>query len=83
MRNPIGHAIAAALVLILLGAQGLRAEPMKCSGEEKGCNTTCLKNGRAAPVNCREICHVALQICMRTGCWDDGTANKYCGLMKQ
>ena len=82
MKKPISHAIVIGLVLFLLGAQALRAEPMKCSGEEKTCNTTCLKNGRAAPINCREICHVALQICMRTGCWDNG-AGRYCGLMKQ
>jgi hypothetical protein len=83
MRKLTAHAFATAFVLLLLSEQTLRAQPMKCSGEEKNCNTLCLKSGRAAPVNCREICHVARQICVRTGCWDDGTGNKYCGLTKQ
>jgi hypothetical protein len=82
MINPTSAAIAAGIVLILLGAQGLRADPMRCSGEQKTCNATCAKIARATLANCMEGCHVAQQICMHTGCWSNGTA-KYCGLMKQ
>jgi hypothetical protein len=55
---------------------------MKCSGEEKTCNTNCVKLARTAVSRCMETCRTSRLICVRTGCWDTGTS-RYCGLMKQ
>ncbi len=82
MRTLASYAIAAGIGLILLGAQAVRADPMRCSGEQKTCNATCMKIARATLASCMEACHVAQQSCMHTGCWSNGTS-KYCGLMKQ
>ena len=73
---------AAVFGLLLLGAQPAPAQPMRCSGEAKTCNATCVKNGGATVANCLAVCHVVQANCMKTGCWDNGT-NRYCGLMKQ
>ena len=75
-------AIAACVGLILLDTQAALADPMRCTGEEKTCNTNCLKIARTAVSSCLETCRANRQICLRTGCWDSGTS-KYCGLMKQ
>ena len=80
MKTNITFALAAGL--ILLGAQAAFAEPMKCSGEEKTCNTNCIKIARAAVSRCMETCRSSRFICLRTGCWDSGTS-RYCGLTKQ
>lgn len=76
----IAGAMAAAF--ILLGAQGAIAEPMKCSGEQKTCTTSCarLPAGQIQP--CMENCRVAQANCVRSGCWASG-GSRYCGLMKQ
>jgi hypothetical protein len=73
---------AAAAGLVLLAAQTVLADPMRCSGELKTCNTNCVKFARLAVSKCLETCHASQNICMRTGCWDSGTS-RYCGLLKQ
>lgn len=73
--------LAALFALALLGAQIARAEPMKCSGEEKTCLTNCRKIARVAVSVCATGCGARLSACMKTGCWDTG-AQRYCGLAK-
>jgi hypothetical protein len=80
MKTKITYALA--MVLFLLGAQGVLADPMKCTGEEKTCTTNCTKFARTTISNCLELCRASRQICLRTGCWDTGTS-RYCGLLKQ
>ena len=83
MTDKIVLTIAAAIGLYLCGAQPLRAEPMKCSGEQKTCIATCAKYSNGAVASkCVQGCYASQSICMRTGCWDSGTS-RYCGLMKQ
>jgi len=82
MKHRITSAIIAAIALVLLGAQGAQAEPMRCSGEQKTCNTNCVKFAGANLATCQASCHVSQANCMRTGCWDNA-GNRYCGLMKQ
>lgn len=76
----IAGAMAAAF--ILLGAHGAIAEPMKCSGEQKTCTTSCARLPTAQIQLCMENCRVAQANCMRSGCWASG-GSRYCGLMKQ
>jgi hypothetical protein len=82
MNHKITYAIAAFIGLFLFDAQAVRADPMRCSGEEKTCNANCMKNARTELANCLANCHTSRQVCTRTGCWDTGTS-RYCGLMKQ
>ena len=59
------------------------AAPMRCSGEEKICITSCNKNpDRAKIPTCVTACGARQSFCMKTGCWDTGN-QKYCGLLKQ
>jgi hypothetical protein len=75
-------ASAAIIALALLAAPAL-AEPMKCSGEQKTCNTVCLKTiNPALQAQCIADCHTRLNYCKQTGCWDNGTS-RYCGLMRK
>jgi hypothetical protein len=84
MRNVADKFIGAMLAgALLLGAQAARAEPMKCSGEQKTCVNNCVKAGNALQAKqCGENCRVSQANCMRSGCWANG-ALRYCGLMKQ
>ena len=77
------RAISAALLLAaaLLGAPAAFAEPMKCSGEEKACLTNCKKAARVPVSVCATGCGARLSVCLKSGCWDNGT-RKYCGLNK-
>lgn len=72
---------AAALAFALSSARTAFAEPMKCSGEEKACVTNCKKAARVAVNVCVTACGSRLSVCLKTGCWDDGT-QRYCGLNK-
>jgi hypothetical protein len=75
-------AAAAIIVLALLASPALAA-PMKCSGEQKTCNTVCLKTvNPALQAQCIADCHARLNYCKQTGCWNNGTS-RYCGLMRQ
>ena len=69
------------LALALLAAPAAKADPMKCSGEEKTCLTNCKKAARVAVSVCATGCGSRLSACLKTGCWDNG-AQKYCGLNK-
>jgi hypothetical protein len=81
MKFGLKFTIAAAL--ILSGAYGAAAEPMKCSGEQKACTSVCARvTGPAVITACLERCRSAQKSCMQTGCWDNGSS-RYCGLMKQ
>jgi hypothetical protein len=71
----------ALLVLSLFAAQEARAEPMKCSGEEKACVTACKKTARMEVSVCVTGCGARVSACLKTGCWDNGTL-RYCGLAK-
>ncbi|MFA6265991.1 MAG: hypothetical protein WC670_09805 [Pseudolabrys sp.] len=73
---------AVALVAGLLAVSPVRADPMKCSGEEKTCQLTCAKAAKAALSTCLTECGFRKSACMRTGCWDNGRL-RYCGLNKQ
>lgn len=72
----------ATLLATLLTCAAAMAEPMKCSGEEKTCQTACAKVPTASKSACLTQCGVRKSGCMRTGCWDNGT-QRYCGLSKQ
>jgi hypothetical protein len=72
--------IALSAVLLLSGAA--HAQPMKCSDEEKTCQKACAKGPAATKSACLTECGVRRNICMRTGCWDNGRL-RYCGLAKQ
>jgi hypothetical protein len=74
--------IALVAMLLLLGAAA-QAAPMKCSGEQTACTTTCqriLDTAQAA--NCIAACRGRFNYCRSTGCWDNGR-NRYCGLLRQ
>ena len=76
---------AAAAVLAgfsLYGQQPTRADPMKCSGEEKACITSCTKTATTALSICLTACGARKSYCVKTGCWDNGR-QRYCGLAKQ
>jgi hypothetical protein len=71
-----------ALIGVMSSMPIARADPMKCSNEEKTCATNCKKAARG-PVNvCLTECGVRASYCMKTGCWDNGV-QRYCGLAKQ
>jgi hypothetical protein len=72
----------AALAIALLHAGAAMAQPMKCTGEEKTCQTACAAVPTATRSACLTDCGVRKNICMRTGCWDNGRL-RYCGLAKQ
>lgn len=71
-------ALPAALLLPSIA----HGQPMKCSGEEKTCQQTCARAPAASKSACLTECGVRKNVCMRTGCWDDGRL-RYCGLAKQ
>ena len=73
--------LLAAAAFTVLSLSAASAEPMKCSGEEKACVTNCKKAARVAVNVCVTACGSRLSVCMKTGCWDDGT-QRYCGLNK-
>jgi hypothetical protein len=73
--------VAAIVGLCLLCAQTVRAEPMKCSGEQKTCLANCNKIPNRASV-CATGCGARQSYCIRTGCWDNGV-QRYCGLLRQ
>jgi hypothetical protein len=82
MIRKIIHAMATAAALTLLTAPAL-AGPMKCSGEQKTCVTTCQKTiNPALQGQCIADCRSRLNFCRQTGCWDNGTS-RYCGLLRQ
>ena len=69
--------------LFLLAAQAGRAEPMKCSGENKTCLSVCSKmTVPAVLAACLDNCRSVKKSCLQTGCWNNGSS-RYCGLMKQ
>ena len=72
--------IALCAAFVMSGAAN--AQPMKCSGEEATCQQACAKRPAATKSACLTECGVRRNICMRTGCWDDGRL-RYCGLSKQ
>jgi hypothetical protein len=82
MKSKIIFAMAATAWLYLFDSETAQAAPMRCSGEQSTCKSGCLKKARTAVSDCLALCHVNQQICMRTGCWDNG-ASRYCGLLKQ
>ena len=83
MKSKITYAIAASVGLYLFGLQVVLAQPMRCSGERNTCLTNCKKNlDPTVASRCAQFCHASQSICMRTGCWDNGTS-RYCGLTKQ
>ena len=82
MKSTILTALAAVIALYLLGAQGARAAPMLCSGEQKTCIAVCQGYPRAVVGDCIANCRARFNYCRQTGCWDDGR-NRYCGLGRQ
>ncbi len=72
--------VALAAAFVLSGAA--TAQPMKCSGEEKTCQSACAKVPLGSTSACLTECGARKNICMRTGCWDNGRL-RYCGLAKQ
>lgn len=75
-------AIAVAAAFVLIGAQAARAEPMKCSGEQKTCLSTCARMPAGQAQTCLEGCRASQAYCVRSGCWQNGNS-RYCGLTKQ
>ena len=82
MRHKILNAIAAIVVVYLLGAQTTLAAPMLCSGEQKTCIAACQRSPRAMIADCIANCRQRQAYCRQTGCWDNGK-NRYCGLGRQ
>jgi hypothetical protein len=82
MSAPFKTISAGLFALALLGAPAAKADPMKCSGEEKTCLTHCKKAARVAGSVCATGCGSRLSACMKTGCWDNGS-QRYCGLNRQ
>ncbi|MFZ0623717.1 MAG: hypothetical protein WAM76_17165 [Pseudolabrys sp.] len=59
------------------------AAPMRCSGEQTACITSCKKNPDRSMLSiCITNCGLRQSVCMKTGCWDSGI-QKYCGVLKQ
>jgi hypothetical protein len=82
-RHKIVTGVIALLGIALLCAQTVRAAPMRCSGEESICISSCKKNPDKSTLSiCVTNCGVRNAMCKKTGCWDSGT-QKYCGLLKQ
>lgn len=68
--------------LALLGSQA-GAAPMRCSGEQKICQTECSKTAKGAAVSvCFTTCGQRQAMCVKTGCWDN-SGQKYCGLLRE
>lgn len=69
--------------LTLLCSRPAFATPMRCSGEQKTCIANCIKSppGTSKSI-CLTNCGTRQSMCMKTGCWDNGT-QRYCGLLKQ
>lgn len=74
-------ALAIACVLGLVMTGSALADPMRCSGEKTKCVAACKLAGPAIS-SCVTNCNTRATICIRTGCWDNGT-NRYCGLARQ
>ncbi len=81
MTQPLRTALIALFSAFML-AGAAKAQPMKCSGEETTCQQACAKGPSAKKSACLTECGVRRNICMRTGCWDNGRL-RYCGLAKQ
>ena len=82
MPGKIFIAIATIVAAGFLSAHAARAEPMKCSGEEKACIAVCQKGPRGLLPNCVTNCRARFNFCRQTGCWDDGKS-RYCRLLRQ
>lgn len=86
MNSAIRLALVALVAAVVLSGAAMSsaalAQPMKCSGEEKTCQSACAKVPRASTSACLTECGVRKNVCMRTGCWDNGRI-RYCGLAKQ
>lgn len=80
------YGAAALFGVLLCGGASVttaRAEPMKCSDEEKVCATTCARTTPKASLSvCVTNCGTRMSMCAKTGCWDDGT-QKTCGLSRK
>lgn len=81
MIKAVSLALIALAAMLVLSDAG-KAEPMKCSTEDKTCQQACAKGATATRPACLTQCGVRKSVCMRTGCWDNGT-RRYCGLLKQ
>ncbi len=68
--------------LCVVGPHLAAAAPMRCSGEQKQCLANCKVLNRTAVAACITDCGARQVMCVRTGCWDNGT-NRYCGLTRQ
>ncbi|HUL89947.1 MAG TPA: hypothetical protein VLU23_17425 [Pseudolabrys sp.] len=72
-----------AVGIVLASAQAAVAAPMRCSGEQTICISSCKKNPDRSTLSiCITNCGVRQSACMKNGCWDSGI-QKYCGLLKQ
>jgi hypothetical protein len=81
MIGKLKYALAAGF--ILLAAQAVHAEPMRCSGENKTCLSACARmTVPAVHSACLDNCRSVQKSCLQTGCWNNGSS-RYCGLMKQ
>jgi hypothetical protein len=77
MNDKIVLTIAAAIGLYLCGAQPLRAEPMKCSGEQKTCIATCAKYSNGAVASkCVQGCYASQSICIKNRAAPEGAARR-------
>jgi hypothetical protein len=82
---PLGKIAAAIWIvgLALLCWRPTFATPMRCSGEQKTCIANCAKSPPGSSISlCLTNCGARQSMCMKTGCWDNGT-QRYCGLLKQ
>lgn len=81
--SKILFAVAAVAGLCLVYSQTAFAGPMRCSGEQKACISNCNNTPNRASISvCITNCGARQAMCIKTGCWDNGT-QKYCGLARQ
>ena len=68
---------------LILNHMTVIAEPMKCSGEQQACLTTCTRLADQKLLRpCINACGARQAACRQTGCWDNGS-RPYCGLLRQ
>jgi hypothetical protein len=83
MTDQIIRTVIAATAAFLLWCGTAAAEPMKCSGEQQACVTSCTKLTDQIRLRaCVTSCSQRQAVCRQTGCWNNGRSN-YCGLLRQ
>jgi hypothetical protein len=78
----MARAVIIAMLALAWLAAPVRAEPMKCSSEQRTCAAACQRVAVGLIPICVEDCRTRFNACRATGCWDNGMS-RYCGLLRQ